>query len=220
MSNTLSIPKRALHDELAGRLREMIIDGRLEPGARLQERSLCEQFDVSRTPIREALKVLSAEGLIELTPNRGASVTELTLSDLAEAFPIMGALEALAGELACARMSAAQIKRVRKLHERMVGYYRAQRLKDYFRANEAIHQAIADAAGNTTLSNMLDGLSGRVRRARFRANVTPERWAEAIEEHELMMEALEGRDGQRLGEVLKQHLENKFRALQQGLTVS
>ena len=95
------IKRQSLHDELTSRLRHLIIEGDLPPGEKLSEKDLCAQFDVSRTPLRESLKVLATEGLVQLTPNRGASVSPLTISDLEEAFPIMGALEAVSGELAC-----------------------------------------------------------------------------------------------------------------------
>ena len=213
MSRYVPISRRTLHDELASRLREMIVEGELAPGSRIQERLLCDQFGVSRTPIREALKVLSAEGLVSLEPNRGASVTELTLSDLEEAFPIMGALEALAAELACKNITDEQLDVVKKLHAKLVRHYGNGRLKDYFRTNEAIHEAIAEAAGNATLNQMLRGLSGRVRRARFQANMTKQRWAEAIAEHEEMMGALSKRDGRGMGRLMKRHLANKFASL-------
>ncbi|MEL7544592.1 MAG: GntR family transcriptional regulator, partial [Pseudomonadota bacterium] len=91
------IVRRSLHDELIERMRALITDGSLTPGEKVPEKALCAQFGVSRTPLREALKVLAHEGLVELIPNRGATVARLTVEDLDEVFPIMGALEALAG---------------------------------------------------------------------------------------------------------------------------
>ena len=99
----------SLHDELVERLRELIVESTLEPGVRVPERELCERFAVSRTPLREALKVLASEGLLELLPHRGAQVTRLTAADLDEMFPVMGALEALAGELACTWITEAEM---------------------------------------------------------------------------------------------------------------
>ncbi len=98
---TPPIKRQSLHDELTERLRHLIIEGNLAPGAKLSEKDPCDTFGVSRTPLRETLKVLATEGLVELTPNRGASVARLILSDLGETFPIMGALEAVSGEIAC-----------------------------------------------------------------------------------------------------------------------
>lgn len=209
-ANIPSITRRSLHDELVERLRTLIVDGTLEPGIKVPERDLCEQFQVSRTPMREALKVLAADGLVTLTPNRGAWVSKLTLPELEEVFPVMGALEALSGELACARISDKQIAAVRKLHDRMVSHYRAGELDDYFAVNQQIHEAILEAADNDTLSAQYRSLSTRIRRARYVANMTAERWAQAVEEHEQILSALEDRDAPRLAGILRKHLRNKF----------
>lgn len=212
------IERRPLHNELVDRLRHMIVEGDLGPGEKLAEKELCGQFGVSRTPLREAMKVLASEGLVQLTPNRGCAVSKLTLADLDEAFPIMGALEALSGELACQHITDAELVRIKDLHERMLRKYKAGALRDYFKLNEQIHQMILDAACNPTLAQMQLSLSGRVRRARYMANMSPTRWAEAVEEHEKIMEALTARDGKRLAVILKNHLANKLQTVKDALT--
>lgn len=212
------IQRRPLHNELADRLRHMIVEGELAPGEKLAEKELCLQFGVSRTPLREAMKVLATEGLVLLTPNRGCAVARLTLADLDEAFPIMGALEALSGELACLHITDAELARIRDLHERMVRKYEAGALRDYFKLNEQIHQLILSAARNPTLSQMQLSLSGRVRRARYMANMSPARWARAVAEHEKILEALAARDGKRLAVLLKEHLANKLQTVKEALT--
>jgi len=212
------IQRRSLHNELADRLRHMIVEGELAPGEKLAEKELCEQFGVSRTPLREAMKVLATEGLVLLTPNRGCAVAKLTLADLDEAFPIMGALEALSGELACRHITDAEIARIRELHERMVKKYEAGALRDYFKLNEQIHQLILNAARNPTLAQMQLSLSGRVRRARYMANMSPARWSRAVAEHEKILEALSARDGKRLAVLLKDHLANKLQTVKDALT--
>ncbi len=217
MSLVEPIRRTSLHDELVGRLRTLIFDGGLAPGEKLAEQELCGRFGVSRTPLREALKVLATEGLVEIVPNRGARVARLTAADLDEAFPVMGALEALAGELACANITEAQLEWVRELHDMMLRHYEAGRLPDYFRANEAIHETILAAAGNATLAKLYEGLAGRVRRARYRANMSPERWAAAVAEHEAILAALEARDGARLGAILKRHLAGKLETVKAAL---
>jgi DNA-binding GntR family transcriptional regulator len=217
MSLAEPIARRSLHDELVGRLREMIIEGHLEPGEKLSEQALGDLFQVSRTPLREALKVLATEGLIEIRPNRGARVAPLTVADLDEAFPIMGALEALSGELACQNATDAQIKKAQALHRQMVEKYEAGALPAYFRLNEQIHEVILAAAGNRTLARMQHGLAGKVRRARYLANMSPERWAAAVSEHEEIIDAFAARDGKRLGKILKRHLANKLEAVKRSL---
>ncbi|WP_193370983.1 GntR family transcriptional regulator [Pelagibius marinus] len=212
------IQRRPLHNELADRLRHMIVEGELAPGEKLAEKELCEQFGVSRTPLREAMKVLATEGLVLLTPNRGCAVAKLTLADLDEAFPIMGALEALSGELACRHITDAELDRIQELHDRMVVKYEAGALRDYFKLNEQIHQMILDAARNPTLAQMQLSLSGRVRRARYMANMSPARWRKAVDEHEKILETLKARDSKRLAVLLKEHLANKLQTVKDALT--
>ena len=171
---------------------------------------LCERFGISRTPLREALKVLATEGLIDLLQNRGAVVSRISAEGLQEAFEVMGALEALAGELACARISDGDLAAIRDKHERMVQCYREGRLNDYFALNQAIHEALLAAADNRVLEAHYGRLRGQVARARFAANLSGARWREAVAEHEEMLEALEARDSNRLSRILKRHLRNKY----------
>ena len=205
--------RRQLHAEIADYIGGLIIDGTLAPGTKVPERELCERLDVSRTPIREALKVLAADGLVRLEQNRGAWVSQITAEELEEAFPVMGALEALAGELAAASITDAELARIEALHAEMVACYAAGRLNDYFGLNQQIHGAILAAARNPTLSEHYRPLAARLRRARYKANTTPERWASAIAEHERIMEALRERDGPRLGAILRDHLRGKYRSV-------
>ncbi len=211
------IVRRTLHDELLERLRAMIIDGDLAPGDKVPEKELCERFGVSRTPLREALKVLANDGLVKLTPNRGAMIADLTLEDLEEAFPVMGALEALSGEMACANITDAEIATIKKLHLEMVAHYEARELKPYFRTNQKIHEMLLSAAGNQTLSALYRGLEGRIRQARYLANMSTSRWTQAVREHEQIIAALEARNGAELGAILKSHLANKFETVKEAL---
>ncbi len=203
------IVRRSLHDELVERLRVLITEGELEPGVKVPEKALCDRYAVSRTPMREALKVLAREGLVELVPNRGATVTRLTVADLDEVFPIMGVLEALAGELACKNIDDAGVAKIERHHAQMAQCYEQRDLKGYFSSNQEIHEAISAAAGNPTLTGMQSALAGRIRRARYLANMSDARWEEAVAEHEAMLKALRERDGTRLGAILRTHLENK-----------
>jgi DNA-binding GntR family transcriptional regulator len=208
-----TIARPSLHDELAVRVRRMIVEGEIEAGARINERALCERFGVSRTPLREALKVLAREGYVQLNPRRGSTAADLTLADLEEAFPVMGALEALAGELAARHATDAQIAEILALHARMRACHRAGDRPAYFALNERIHLAIAEASGNATLERMQRSLDGRVRRGRYQANLSHARWNQAMAEHEEIAAALQARDAPRLAAVLRRHLENKLAAL-------
>lgn len=204
------IPRRPLHEEAVGRLRDLIVHGRLAPGARLNERLLCQQLGISRTPLREAIKLLASEGLVVLLPNRGAQVAPLDAVRLAETLAVMGALEALAGELACRYASDAQIGEVAALHAEMVGQHARGDLASYFRYNQAIHLKIVEASGNATLANTYRQLNANVLRARYMANLSRERWDEAVSEHQSILAALTTRDVSRLKRLLEDHLAHKL----------
>ncbi len=208
-----TISRRTLHEELVERLREIILEGGIEAGAKVPERALAERFGVSRTPLREALKVLAADKLVTLVPNRGAVVRQLTPDDIDELFPVIGALEALAGELACHRMDDAQIADIAALHEDMLAHYRAGQRSGYFRRNQQIHEAIVNASGNSILIEQYRALSAPLRRARYVANLSGDRWAQAVAEHESILAALRKRDGAALSGILKAHLQGKHEAV-------
>src|SRR6202789_1780101 len=142
---------QSLHDEILARLRDHIVEGNIPGGGRVPERQLCEMLGISRTPLREALKVLASEGLVELLPNRGARVRQLSVHDLSELFDIMGGLEALAGRLACENISDTEIAEIERLHYEMYGFYLHRDMHGYFRVNQMIHQRIVEAARNAVL---------------------------------------------------------------------
>lgn len=201
----------SLHGEILSRLRDFIVEGHLTDGARIPERQLCDMFGISRTPLREALKVLASEGLVDLLPNRGARVRELGARELAELFDVMGGLEALAGRLACERITAAEFSEIEQLHHQMYGFYLNRDMPGYFRCNQLIHQKIVAAARNAALVSAYASLAGRIRRVRYAANLVQkrDRWGEAMREHEAILDSLRRRDGLELSDVLFRHLRNK-----------
>ena len=210
----ISIPSKAkqnptLHAGLVEQVREMVIEGELEPGAKVSERILCQRFNVSRTPLREAIKTLASEGWLEILPHKGARVTQLKEEDVDKIFPIMGALEALSGELACANLTEEQYAEIQALHYQMVLHHTRRELTPYFRVNQEIHEKILEAAANPILLQMYRTLAGRIRRARYIANMSEERWSQAVAEHEDILSALLARDGHSLAAVLRRHLNNK-----------
>ncbi len=203
-----------LHKNVLGTVRDLITQGEFTPGARLTERVLTERLRVSRTPLREALKVLAHEGLVELLPNCGARVTQLTADDVRHLFAVIGALEALAGRLACAEITEAELAELKGIHELMAGHFQRRELPAYFRLNQVIHEHIVRAARNPILLANYHLLCGRLRRARYQANEGNEkRWRVAMAEHEAMIAALERRDGERLAEILQAHLHGKYEAI-------
>ncbi|MGA9412832.1 MAG: GntR family transcriptional regulator [Roseobacter sp.] len=205
----LAIMRKSLHQELVDRLQQMLIKGELVPGTNVPEKDLCLQFGVSRTPMREALKVLATEGLVRLEPNRGAWVTQVTVNEVNEVFPVLGALEALSGQLACKHITDAEVEAVRLLHQQMVESYEARNLDEYFSINQEIHKAILTAARNDTLTVSCQTLSLRMQRARYLANMSEERWRMALDEHERILRFLSERNGKKLAQTLSDHLETK-----------
>ena len=194
-------------------LRALITEGTLAPGARLNERALCDRLGVSRTPLREAFRVLASEGLIELTPNRGAQVVALSESDIRDSFELMGALEALAGELACARITLEETAQIKALTFQMLACRARRDLPSYYRLNREIHDRINAAARNRALAQSYANQNLRIQNLRFRSNFDDDKWAKAARQHEAMVEALEARDGQRLARILRDHLQAKCDAV-------
>lgn len=201
---------RLLHEEGVNRLRELIMHGKLAPGSKLNERVLCEQLGISRTPLREALKYLASEGLVELLPNRGAIVAPLEPERLQQIFIVLETLEALAGELACRNASEQQLREIRALHFEMLAHHARHALAEYFRCNQEIHTRIVEASGNEPLAQIYRGLNANARRARYMANLSQERWDEAVAEHNDILDALTRRDAAQLQRLLREHLENKL----------
>ena len=203
------IVRAPLHVQVAERLRVAIDSGELAPGVRLNEVELCNDMGVSRTPLREAIRSLATEGLVELQPNRGAIVSVISREDVTEILPIMASLEGLGGRLAAVNMEWEKILQVRNIHNQMIGHYRNGAVDDYFETNRLIHELITEGSGNQTLVDTINNLSAKVRRARFSAHMTAESWAKAVAEHEEIIDALESRDSDRLEAVLIQHIETK-----------
>jgi len=162
MSMSVVIPRKALHDELVSLLRTMIVQGELRPGIRISEQRLCTRFGVSRTPLREAVKILSAEGLIQLLPNRGATVARVTRKDVEEMIPILGELAGLAAELACRNLDEAGLGRIQAMHRQMLEHYHAGQEQSFLEFNRAIHDAIFQAARNRSLVETYQMLEQRL----------------------------------------------------------
>ena len=201
--------RSALHSAVAARLRDMVIEGKLVPGARLNERVLCEQLNVSRTPLREAFKMLAGEGLVELLPNRGAVVARMGIEDIEAAFAVIASLEGLAGELAAKNITEAELSEIRALQFDMLASHTRRDLPGYFRANMRIHALINAAAHNPVLTEAFQRLNTRIYATRYRSNLTNERWDKAIDEHNEILKLLESRDGKKLRALLEKHLLNK-----------
>ncbi len=205
--------KDIVHSQLLDNLREVFVRGDVAPGQKVPEAQLCERFGVSRTPLREALKVLAAEGQVDLLPNRGARVRDASVDEVRGLFAVAGALEALAGEEACERGTAEELAAIAALHARMRACFEARDLQPYYELNRQIHEAVIAAARNPVLLAQYAILNARIRRIRFATPMSEEIWSRAMAEHEGMTNALTRRDGLALSGILKTHLKHKCEAI-------
>lgn len=205
----IAIPRPGLHGQVAHSLRQMLVEGRIAPGAKLNERELCEVLQVSRTPLREAIKMLAAEGLVELLPNRGAIAVELTEADVLDTFEVMGGLEAMSGELAAQRMTPEELAEIQAMHYEMMAAWTRRDLPAYYGLNAGIHRAINAAARNPVLTSTYNQVNARLQALRFRSNQDEGKWKQAVMEHGQMVEALAARDGEAMRRILTLHLGNK-----------
>lgn len=213
----ITIPHATLHAQVAHRLRQMLVENRIAAGAKLNERELCEVLNVSRTPLREAIKMLAAEGLVELVPNRGAVALALGEADVIHTFEVMSGLEALSGELAAQRVTDGELAEIRALHYEMLAAYTRRDLPAYYQVNMRIHYAINAAAKNPVLTSTYNQVNARLQALRFRSNQDEAKWKRAVKEHETMIEALAARDAAALRAVLLAHLNNKLDVVLQQL---
>lgn len=207
----------SLHDELISALRNMIVAGDLRSGAWIAEPALCRRLGVSRTPLREALKVLAFDGWVELVPNRGAMVTRITAEEAASQFELLEGLEQFVGELAAARATPADIREIQALHMVMASYYESGNVTSYFEVNQQIHHRLARATGNPALVAAHENVSRKVLRARAIANLMTHRQEASYAEHAAILAALEQRDGVVLGRLLRSHLHDAGEAVHSAL---
>ncbi|MCE8033152.1 MAG: GntR family transcriptional regulator [Halomonas sp.] len=195
-----------LVEKVANYLREHIVMDHFQPGQRLPERTLAVELQVSRTPLREALKILATEGLVVISPHRGAVVAEVSPADIKEKSYVLSVLEQAAAELTCINASDDDIAELQALHYEMKACFLRRDRQNYFRLNQEIHNRIVALSGNSTLIDMHANLSRQLYRVRYLSNQKNEKWATAMEEHEAIMAALEARDPERVGRELRNHL--------------
>ncbi|TCP44345.1 GntR family transcriptional regulator [Rhodovulum marinum] len=207
------LARPALAVQVADALRELILEGTIQGGEKIREKELTERFGVSRTPLREAMKILAAEGLVELIPNRGAIISQPSAAELADAFPVLAALEAMAGEQAAERATEVEMAEISRLTDRLRASLEANDRPGYFEINQAIHNAILAASRNETLIRTHATIARLVHRARYQANLTRSRWEQALSEHEKIAAALNARDTDQVGRLLKAHMMAKLTAI-------
>ena len=211
------IKRKALHEEVVDTLRERIIGGKLASGERLVEQQLCESLGISRTPLREAFKLLEKEGLVELRPNRGVHVSVMTAQEIVDLFEVVSDLERLAVGLAVQRMADKDFRNLQRRHETMLRLYHAGRRRECFQSDFEIHNFLVSKTGNQTLIDCHYTLMIRARRGRYLALFSQKRWDEAMHEHEQVMEAIDRRDGDAAATLLHKHVTRTGQVLYESL---
>lgn len=212
----LAIAHPTLAAVVAERLRQLIIDGTLVPGVWLNERDLCERLRVSRTPLREAYRILAADGLVMLLPKRGAQVIAMSERDVADLFDVLAVLEGLTGRLAAEKASDEELAQIARLHRAMLDAYAARDLHAYYEASMGTHLAISAAAHNPTLADTHRRLNLRVQNLRFRSNQDRGEWAHGVEDHQRFVAALLARDGATVERLMREHaLQKKALAMRE-----
>nr|MBL8410239.1 GntR family transcriptional regulator [Dechloromonas sp.] len=200
------IAPTALYQEVAERLRQRIFAHELTPGTWIDEQKLAEQYGISRTPLREALKVLASEGLVELKPRRGCYVTEISRQDLDDIFPLMALLEGRCAVDAVNRAKPADIKELKAIHEKLEAAARDGRIDAFFEANQAFHRRIQEMANNRWLLSVIQDLRKVLKLSRLHSLSLEGRLQQSLEEHRTIMAAFEAQDAAKAEKTMHDHL--------------
>jgi DNA-binding GntR family transcriptional regulator len=203
----------SLHDDVASQLRAYIFDGQLRPGSFIDEVTLCELWSISRTPLREALKVLTAEGLVRHEPRRGCFVNEVTEQDLDDIFPVIALLEGRCAHDATVNATPADVQALEVWHQRLKKHAEAGRINDYYEANFAIHEALIQLASNKWLAQTIADLRKILKLARLQQLHAPGRLKQSLKEHLAVFAALKAGDAAGAEVAMKNHLLQQREAL-------
>ncbi len=211
----MRVVHNSLHEQVADTLRQQIFDGTLTPGSFVDEVALCEHLSISRTPLREALKVLTAEGLVRHEPRRGCFINEVTEQDLDEIFPVIALLEGRCAYEAARHASDADLAALETLHERLQKAARGKRIVDYYDTNYAIHEAIITLANNRWLAQVIGDLRKILKLARLQQLHAPGRLEQSLSEHMSVFAALKARDCEGAEAAMRTHLTRQREALRE-----
>ncbi len=207
------IQARTLHQQVADRMREMIRSGTLVRGQKIDEKVLSQAMGVSRTPVRESLRMLASEGLIELVPHKGAYVSQPCIEEIRDMFAVMSVLEGMSARLAAEKMDPEQFHRIERLHRKLERHYLEQDHTSYLKDNQVLHQAVQEISGNPTLMEVINGLRQKILLYRQEQLYQPERFRQSVEEHRGILEALRRRDAEAAESAMRGHLMRQCSAL-------
>lgn len=207
------LENRTLRERVFEHLRDEILSGVLEPGAELHEVPVAAALGISRGPLREALGRLAAEGLVTITPRRGAVVTKLTSSEFIEAYQVREALESFAVRLAVPRLTEADRTRLHELADTMADHVRNEDVDAFFEANLRFHELFVRASGNRRLQLMHAQLIGQISRLMRRSHELRGGMEQSISEHRAILDAVDAGDAALAGKLLEEHIEVPQRIL-------
>jgi DNA-binding GntR family transcriptional regulator len=208
--SAVSLAPRALYEEVAELLRQRIFSRELEPGSWIDEVKLAQEYGISRTPLREALKVLAAEGLVTIKVRRGAYVTEMSERDLAEVYHLLALLESDAAAAVAQQATAAELKELQKLHRELENAVKDR--ERFFALNESFHMRLLEIAGNRWRNQMVADLRKVMKLNRHHSLLKSGRIQESLAEHGAVMQALAQRDAAAARERMQAHFRNGLEA--------
>lgn len=211
----MKLVHNSLHERVADTLRDEIFNGSLAPGSFVDEAVMCERLSISRTPLREALKVLSAEGLVRHEPRRGCFVNEVTEQDLDEIFPVIALLEGRCAFEAARKACDADLSVLENLHQQLQAHAQAKRIVDYYQTNYTIHEAIITLANNRWLAQVISDLRKILRLARLQQLHAPGRLQQSLNEHLAVFAAIKARDSEGAEMAMRTHLTRQREALRE-----
>ncbi|MGD8561549.1 MAG: GntR family transcriptional regulator [Desulfarculaceae bacterium] len=207
------IKKRALHEYIVDNLVDMILTGELTEGEKINEQYLCDTLEISRTPLREALRVLGAEGLVELIPQRGHFVAKPTFDEVLDMFALMAVLEGFCAREATQKMSDEDLKKLKKLHEQLELAYKNDNQKTYLDYNNQLHLFLQDLASNVIANQVVLGLRRRMLLFRYKTLNLEGRFKHSIEEHREIIKSIEGRDPDEAEKTMRNHIKEQAEVL-------
>lgn len=204
---------KTLHQEVADRIREMIQRGDLLCGQKIDEKALCESMGVSRTPVRESLRLLHSEGIVDLVPHKGAYVSKPRIEEIKDMFEVMGMLEGMCARLAGERMGEGDFRKIESLHAKLEHHFAENSRERYLEVNHELHVLVQELSGNQALQDVIFGLRQKILLYRHRQLYQKNRFEQSMKEHREILEAFRERDPENAERAMKVHLKNQCDAL-------
>lgn len=202
-----------LRDVVFKTLRQAILTGELQPGERLMEIHLANRLGVSRTPIREAIRKLELDGLVTMVPRKGAEVAQITEKNLKDVLEVRRALDILAVELACERMSQEELQKLREACDEFARTTETKDASAIARADVALHDIITNSTGNARLVQMVNNLAEQMYRYRFEYIKDENQHEHLVEEHRIIYESIINQDKETAAKIAKLHIDNQEKSI-------